>query len=144
MVSKNIGKLRHKLKKSKILPELNWSWQNKPWYKCSGALSLGHEFSFESYYPPPKKKFLECQYGTQKIIPCIQAIINGSTILSLLRHKWLTYSDPFFIQIYDGSIKKNSYMGGFWRKDDFVYFTGNQLTMSTLIPNIALFYLTAW
>ena len=32
MVSKSIGKLRPKLKKSKILPELPWSWQNKPWY----------------------------------------------------------------------------------------------------------------
>ena len=33
MVSKNIGKLRHKLKKSKILPELTWSWPNKPWFR---------------------------------------------------------------------------------------------------------------
>ena len=31
MVSKNICKLRHKLKNSKNLPELTWSWQNKPW-----------------------------------------------------------------------------------------------------------------
>ena len=31
MVSKNICKLRHKLKNAKNLPELTWSWQNKPW-----------------------------------------------------------------------------------------------------------------
>ena len=35
MVSKNICKLRHKLKNSKNLPELTWSWQNKPWYKTN-------------------------------------------------------------------------------------------------------------
>ena len=32
MVSKNICKLCHKLKNAKNLPELTWSWQNKPWY----------------------------------------------------------------------------------------------------------------
>ena len=32
MVSKNICKLRHKLKNAKNLPGLTWSWQNKPWY----------------------------------------------------------------------------------------------------------------
>ena len=35
MVSKNICKLHQKLKNSKHLPELTWSWQNKPWYKHS-------------------------------------------------------------------------------------------------------------
>ena len=32
LVSKNICKLRNKLKNAKSLPELTWSWQNKPWY----------------------------------------------------------------------------------------------------------------
>ena len=32
MVFKNICKLRHKLKNSKNLPELTWSWPNKPWF----------------------------------------------------------------------------------------------------------------
>ena len=31
MVSKNICKLHHKLENAKKLPELTWSWQNKPW-----------------------------------------------------------------------------------------------------------------
>ena len=33
LVSKNICKLHHKLKN---LPELSWSWQNKPWYNKDG------------------------------------------------------------------------------------------------------------
>ena len=43
MVSKNICKLRHKLKNSKNVPELTWSWQNKPWYKqkCLGHNLIG-------------------------------------------------------------------------------------------------------
>ena len=40
MVSKNIGKLRHKLTKSKILPKLTWSWQNKPWYMLISPFSI--------------------------------------------------------------------------------------------------------
>ena len=32
MVSKNMCKLRHKLKNAKNLPEPTWSWQNKPRY----------------------------------------------------------------------------------------------------------------
>ena len=32
MVSKNIWKLRHKLKNAKNLLELTWSWQIKPWF----------------------------------------------------------------------------------------------------------------
>ena len=41
MFSKNICKLRHKLKNSKNLPELTWSWQNKPWstIRCHNLLS---------------------------------------------------------------------------------------------------------
>ena len=36
MVSKNICKLSHKLKNAKYLPELTWSWQNKPWFiRCN-------------------------------------------------------------------------------------------------------------
>ena len=37
MESKNICKLRHKLKNAKNLPELTWSWQNKPW--CTAELA---------------------------------------------------------------------------------------------------------
>ena len=32
-VSENICKLRHELKNANNLPELTWSWQNKPLYK---------------------------------------------------------------------------------------------------------------
>ena len=33
MVFKDICKLRNKLKNAQKLPELTWSWKNKPWYK---------------------------------------------------------------------------------------------------------------
>ena len=41
MVSKNICKLRHKLKNAKNLPELTWSWQNKPWFTSLNIGSTG-------------------------------------------------------------------------------------------------------
>ena len=40
MVSKNICKLRHKLKNSKNVPELTWSWQNKPWFRNKQCVFL--------------------------------------------------------------------------------------------------------
>ena len=33
MVSRNMCKLRHKLKNANNLPELFWSWQTNPWYR---------------------------------------------------------------------------------------------------------------
>ena len=53
MVSKNIYKLRHKLKNAKNLPKLTWSWQNKPWYiqwniAWAGGKSRGRS---SRYYP---------------------------------------------------------------------------------------------
>ena len=46
MMSRNMCKLRHKLKNAKSLPELTWSWQNKPWcMQCKVRVGKARDFA---------------------------------------------------------------------------------------------------